>query len=170
MLTPRFSLLTLMLSLASILGLATLVHQQGSTISLQHRTVQIQELYIQELEGMVNECTSNGGSITPMPSSKTLLKAYQQYNRQYWGNALPPINVVWNDHIWPEEKQYGNWDPSNDTISVAKQHRPYESLWRATLLHEMAHVATKDEKQDHGPLFRKEMRRLMRLGAFDDLL
>lgn len=97
----------------------------------------------------------------------TLKKAYLLYNKLYFNDALPPTTVVkWGTLIGDEE---GEWTDDKEIIVNTKLRR-FHNSWRLTLLHEMAHQATDDETAEHGPRWRRLMKRLYKKGAFDDLL
>lgn len=96
-----------------------------------------------------------------------LARAYSRFNRLYFANALPPdLPVRWSRKL--PSSMYGCH--SEEGILIHAQLRPFWEVAMMTLLHEMAHEATKDERDSHGPRWRREMRRLMRLGAFDEFL
>lgn len=95
-----------------------------------------------------------------------LKRAYLRYNRLYFGNLLPTdIDLKWQK--FGGDSLYGCW--VEGYISINAKHKKLPKVWKMTLLHEMAHAATDTERSEHGPRWRKEMRRLARLGAFDRL-
>jgi hypothetical protein len=57
----------------------------------------------------------------------------------------------------------GTWE-----IWLHRCHRVVRQHTEISMLHELIHVAIKDFR--HGSIFKKEVRRLMRLKAFDDLI
>jgi len=97
-----------------------------------------------------------------------LKRAYLDYNDRYWAGKLPDdLMVKWAYGI----DAMGDSDP--EIIRINALLRRWECAWRATLLHECAHIAvdlTGPELKDHGPKFKREIRRLLRAGAFDGLL
>jgi hypothetical protein len=95
-----------------------------------------------------------------------LKRTFLHYNRRFFSSALPTDTIVkWAD-LGP---MFGIFY-SDGRLLVSKKHRKWNSVWRITLLHEMAHVATNSEHAAHGPRWKREMKRLMRIGAFDKLL
>lgn len=93
-----------------------------------------------------------------------LQSAYHDYNRLYFRSQLPSnVMVKWVKM----EKHYGR--AGGGLIEISTYIKNFPDFWQMTLLHEMAHVATDSEKADHGPRWRREMRRLARIGAFDKL-
>ena len=98
---------------------------------------------------------------------------YDIYNEMYFGHKLPVVRVGFYTHR-SEKDCYGF------TLRVAgAKHssyiclNPYFAEWgktlRATLLHEMVHVKLHN-RGGHGKKFKKEMKRLILRGAFDELL
>lgn len=97
--------------------------------------------------------------------SRILRDTYALYNRRYFGNKLPADVTC----IWLDAGPLGRWDSDINRIAINRKLKPWSKVWKETLLHEMAHVATDDEREGHGPRWRKEMLRLARIGAFDNL-
>jgi hypothetical protein len=97
-----------------------------------------------------------------------LQRTYNRFNRLYFGGKLPSdIDIRWHRYT-KESKICGESD--SEVIWVNEAHKAWPKVWQITLLHEMAHVATVNERAHHGVKWVKEMRRLMREGAFDGLL
>jgi len=94
-----------------------------------------------------------------------LQQEYLDYNKKYFNNRLPDDIKV-------------KWGRSNiymglcfdDHIMINRELMKWHSIWRMTLLHEMCHLASEDECSQHGRRWKKQMWRLMRLGAFNKLL
>ena len=91
---------------------------------------------------------------------------FEQFNRQYFANALPPYRITLHDPLIVPGV------PAAMSKYIAgycdkKRHRilleafPFPKA-EGILLHEMAHVAT---NVHHGPRFRQEMTRLAALAA-----
>lgn len=96
----------------------------------------------------------------------SLAATYAAYNRRYFRSRLPKdITLRWTSRL---PNGYGLFDGDN-TIYINRDHRKWKKMWRLTLLHEMAHLATASEKAEHGPQWLREMRRLARIGAFNKL-
>lgn len=103
-----------------------------------------------------------------------LQDAYDFFNEMYFGYKLPMVFVGFYNEKKTRKRQYGS------TLTVDKAKYPHYILlnpffkdWNdiclQTLLHEMVHVSL-DNKYEHGPKFKKEMRRLIVAGAFEDFL
>lgn len=102
-----------------------------------------------------------------MPSPNKLQKAYDEFNAAYFGSRLPTDTILsWSNRLG----QGVAGDCDADTIRISSKLRDLRPCWKATLLHEMAHLATINEEAEHGPKWQREMRRLYRAGAFDTLL
>ncbi len=100
--------------------------------------------------------------------SERLKRAYRKYNYKYFDGQLPNPPEV--KILWAEMGNQLMGYQLEDEIVLSRKYHRHDSLWRATLLHEMCHISTIDEKNEHGPKFRKELRRIIIAGAFDDLL
>jgi hypothetical protein len=104
------------------------------------------------------------------------------YNKKYFGGRLPaPGNKVRFADIeglglnGTRRNRYRTVDGRTSPcelvgVYISRRFKDTGPVSLTTLLHEMSHVATWDEKVDHGPRFYKEIRRLMKLGAFDKLV
>lgn len=94
-----------------------------------------------------------------------ITKWYREYNSLYFNNLLPAdLEVKWSQ-LNPD--CLGLY--SEGCIELNSRYRGWQRTTRFTLLHEMAHASTHNETDEHGPRWKKEMRRLAKLGAFDDL-
>lgn len=100
-----------------------------------------------------------------MPAKSSALKlAFLAYNRQWFDNRLPTDTIV----KWSSSVDYmGSFE--DGTITINSTFKRWNSVWRLTLLHEMAHLLTENEQEEHGPRWHWEMHRLARAGAFDPL-
>jgi hypothetical protein len=100
---------------------------------------------------------------------------YGFYNVKYFDSKLPPKVKI----KIGKGRKFRKWKKVADSLShpeiakpkitVTYKHRRYPNGLRQHLLHEMAHIATCDETEHHGPKWKKEMRRLAKEGAFDDI-
>ena len=97
--------------------------------------------------------------------SQALLEStYRKYNKKYFGNKLPKdIDLRFGYTHGCLGYQLGE----EIVLSKNKAYRR-DSIWRGTLLHEMAHLCI-EESHDHGPRWQKEMMRLARVGALRDV-
>lgn len=98
-------------------------------------------------------------------------RLYREYNRKYFRGALPPRAKILMALNWPLDR-WGRCERDENgrfTIILNNKLCSLERAFRWTMLHEMAHIPTMKESDDHGPKWRKEMRRLARVGAFEDV-
>lgn len=101
-----------------------------------------------------------------MPSKLTA--QFTEYNDLYFNGELAPDTIVkWSSVLDPIV--VGDFD-GDRTIRLNAALKNFRPVWKLTLLHEMAHQATPNEVEEHGPQWHREMRRLYRAGAFADLL
>jgi len=120
---------------------------------------------------------------------KKLRRWYRQYNRRYFGGRLPEemslVEVCGSQiprHDLGVFSRGGGWRHDLDKRGRKKKgsrieipgpaiflrtDNRYECDVRLTLLHEMVHATG---VYNHGPKFRKIVHRLMRAGAFDELV
>lgn len=103
-----------------------------------------------------------------LSSVSKLKDQFLEYNVLYFGGQLPTDTIViWSRTLRPTV--CGEFDGDN-TIRINAGLRLFRPCWKTTLLHEMAHLATLDEAEEHGPRWNREMKRLLRIGAFEGLL
>ena len=113
-----------------------------------------------------------------------LEEVFRTYNHRYFGGRLPNCEVVWSSpkkkflgHFVPVEHYIQKSDGTEQTvritylIEISRRLKFSNKLWGATLLHEMVHLKLrgKEGKSDHGHKFQREMKRLVKLGAFNGL-
>ena len=92
-----------------------------------------------------------------------LQRAYDEYNQLYFGGKLShDILVKW---VRLPRRLMGQADLEG--IDINLNLRGTSCLWRFTLLHEMSHIATYTEIEEHGPMWQAEMHRLANIGAFE---
>jgi hypothetical protein len=87
---------------------------------------------------------------------------FDELNRKYWRGRLPRYRVIQRATL---HGLLGRCRNAHRTILLAP-HPSLEAL-RLTLLHEMCHIksgSTDPGYDDHGPVFLRKMRRLVRLG------
>ena len=95
------------------------------------------------------------------------------YNKRYFHSALPPAyvgfypqNMMKDSFAWtirPDGFKYATH------ILLNPYFREWKDILKQNILHEMVHVKFRN-RHAHGPKFKKEMRRLMLAGAFDNTL
>lgn len=111
-----------------------------------------------------------------MRSHPTLKRLYREYNRRYFAGKLPNIWIIFGQaREWRASKLgkttcaatfYEDGIPIGIAIRYYK-HKGVQYV-KTDLLHEMIHVSK--PRANHGPAFKKELRRLMDAGAFDNLV
>jgi len=108
-----------------------------------------------------------------MLTDKWLRRQYVGYNREYFHDTLPPKLPVRFGLI--RDKKIAAvtmfMDGQAVEIIVDRGLRNLPRYVNILVLHEMAHVGIGNkEKQYHGPLWRKERKRLLDAGAFTRLI
>ncbi|MDE2106978.1 MAG: hypothetical protein KGL39_57755 [Patescibacteria group bacterium] len=109
-----------------------------------------------------------------MIDNKWLRRQYVAYNKRFFHDLLPEKLVVRFADI--NDKWAGVTCFDGDTkepyeISIDKHLIKYPRYAKLVLLHELCHVSVgQKEKQYHGILFKKEIKRLLDAGAFTPLL
>lgn len=105
---------------------------------------------------------------------KWLRRQYLAYNTRFFHDLLPLDLEI---RFAPVEKaNAGEIDSYGDTgqpfrISISPYLKKLRRYTKIVLLHEMIHVSVgNQEKKHHGPLFKKERKRLLDAGAFTPLL
>ena len=99
-------------------------------------------------------------------------RLYDHYNEEYFGNKLPVVHVGFYKPgksltMGFTFRTQGARHASHITLNPI--FKKFTCVLCATLLHEMIHV--KDScKGGHGPRFKRELRRLILAGAFNELL
>jgi hypothetical protein len=101
--------------------------------------------------------------------SQTLEPVYRQYNRLYFGGKLPDINVRYGKPAHKAGGETDFWGGDPVLVTINKRYRGYGRITRIILLHEMVHVSLPVDAL-HGPRHQKGLMRLVRLGAYADLL
>lgn len=96
-----------------------------------------------------------------------LMTQFLLFNRLHFSSSLPTDTIVkWSRRIG--RSTCGLYD-GDKRIYIHSGLRPFVPVWKLTLLHEMAHLATADEQAAHGPRWLKIMHQLARKGVFDNL-
>lgn len=102
-----------------------------------------------------------------MVADPVLTRWYKKYNEKFFENRLPHDALVgWNPcegDFAEVEKKDGRFE-----LRINPQYNVAPSVWKMSLLHEMAHVSLYPYKT-HGKRFQDEMKRLSELGAFSGL-
>ena len=97
-----------------------------------------------------------------------LKRRFLFYNRKYFGGQLDPdTKVTWSRKLRGAYADCEDSEPLEIRIHI--EWKPYWDVWNWNLLHEMAHLATPQEKTHHGPRWLRLMRSLVRRGAFDKI-
>ena len=104
-----------------------------------------------------------------MGRKPTLMAVFRKYNRLYFDNKVKVSDVRFG-RIRPkgagETSFFSDCPP---IITVDRQLMSHGRFVRMVLLHEMVHASAHHDVA-HGPKFVKRIKRLVRQGAYDDLL
>ena len=107
----------------------------------------------------------------------TLYRQYLRFNRLYFGDKLPAdILIYWEPNI-PVDAAAETcpvYEVAHDKFKITMDPaiQDLRKYWKICLLHEMIHVKLwrTNPKHQHGKLFQGELRRIMELGAYKNLL
>ena len=108
-----------------------------------------------------------------------LKSLYNKYNRQFFDGKLPDILVGYattkqfkKHRVKKGTCAFTSFDNDLHTkpTAIVVHHFDGKSMLyvKADLLHEMVHVSK--PRAEHGKVFKKEMSRIISLGAFDNIL
>lgn len=97
----------------------------------------------------------------------TLPEVFRRYNKKYFGNRLKVSDVKFGKPSYNAHGETSYFDGTDPLITVSRRFLNSGRLVRLILLHEMVHV---DGYFSHDARFKRQIRRLIRLGAYDDLL
>lgn len=103
--------------------------------------------------------------------SKALESWFVHYNETFFGNKLASVVVYW--YNFRKENRHGvtTFDPGttrSTAILINKNLKNASCYALQTLLHEMIHM--KKPRAMHGPAFHKEKLRLLKAGAYNDIV
>lgn len=107
----------------------------------------------------------------PLASDPALGSEYQVINTQFFGGRLPAVRIRWE----PRLAEVGSLIAEGFRLEGATDGQVIllnpslegdDMGFRRTLVHEMVHVATKGQDQEHGPVFQARLRELSEQGAF----
>lgn len=104
-------------------------------------------------------------------SHKVLRRAYLRFNAKWFDGRLPESMEVLFTPLDGETHACCILDRASGAVESIKIDPMYAvciHLWKQSLLHEMAHVASGD--YTHGARFNKEISRLFKAGAYRGLL
>ena len=93
-----------------------------------------------------------------------LKKLFDKYNKKYFKNKLKISDIRFGKSLGLGQTDYNKQFPS---ITIIPQLKKSNRILKIVLLHEMIHVLGID---NHGPKFIRRVHRLVRQGAYDDLL
>ena len=110
-----------------------------------------------------------------LPSDPALAAEYQAINTEYFEGRLPSVTIRWEPRlagigplIAEDFRLEGITDGKLILLNPAIEND--DELFRRTLVHEIVHVATRDQEPDktqpHGPVFQSRLRWLSEQGAF----
>ncbi len=94
-------------------------------------------------------------------SDERLRNLFRRYNQLYWRGRLSRYRVVQAE--LSQERSYGYCDSRRKRFVIDPDRHSSDRELRATLLHEMAHAASREP--GHGVGFFAQMERLIKLGA-----
>jgi len=94
-------------------------------------------------------------------SDERLNRLYFHYNRRFWRSKLPQYKVRGTKL----EDALGTCDTKNREILIDVSALGTDKKVRSTLLHEMVHVAAKDDCPAHGARFWRELEHLLSMNA-----
>ena len=108
-----------------------------------------------------------------------LKRLYNSYNKQFFGGKLPDILVGYattkqfqRHRVKKGTCAFTSFDDDTHTkpTAIVIHYFPGKSTLyiKADLLHEMIHVSK--SRAEHGNVFKKERRRILLAGAFDNIL
>ena len=108
-----------------------------------------------------------------MLTDKWLRRSYVGYNREYFHDTLPAKLKVCFGVMGDKRHAAVTYFVEGQAIEIRidKSLRGLGRYSKIVLLHEMMHVSVGNrEKQYHGPMWRKERKRLLDAGAFTSLI
>lgn len=96
---------------------------------------------------------------------------YQGINEEYFSSTLPKnVEVKWGDLTLLKDMGVTNRHADGSyTIVLDPKQNPNRRIAEFTEYHEICHIATPPEVDQHGPKFQACMLRLAQEGAFKDL-
>jgi|ERR1700683_326898 len=118
-----------------------------------------------------------------MDWNKELRYWFHRYNRLYFYNNLPVVDICYalptqmgDDGPYKGEELMGEFAPGQDylcrpchSIKINWDTRRFATSVRQTILHEMVHSKVHPVR-GHGEIFKREIRRLIKAGAYEGLL
>lgn len=94
-------------------------------------------------------------------STDRLRRLYERYNRHYWAGKLPTWEIV----IASLDDEMAHVDFRAQCLRIDIAQHSSDRAVRATLLHEMCHIAAGNHGTAHGSAFLEQMEKLLRLRA-----
>lgn len=116
-----------------------------------------------------------------MRSNPALKKIYNEYNKRWFGGKLPvAVKIYWGkdgeclgqveyEGVVRRTNALQKYEKADIEIVLNKATRKFPRIFRTTILHECCHVKLLPNRH-HGDKFQQEIRRLVRIGAYNDLL
>ena len=110
-----------------------------------------------------------------LASDPALAEAYQSFNAQYFGGALPAVRVRWEwrlEEIGPLIAEGFRLEgvTNGRVILLNPALQDDAPQFKRVLCHEVVHVALSNRSDGHGPNFQALLRRLSTEGAFEGLV
>jgi predicted SprT family Zn-dependent metalloprotease len=103
------------------------------------------------------------------PSIIELQEMYKNNNKKYFSSKLPN-KVIIRYGGSDEYTGFTSYENGVFIIEINPKHNLTPNQTELTLIHEMCHVSSYPEFDDHGRKFMAELHRLMNAGVFDKLL
>jgi predicted metal-dependent hydrolase len=100
-------------------------------------------------------------------NKSALPQVFKQYNRKYFGNKLNISAIDFGKPTYHAHAETTFFDSADPIITINTRLMNSGRLVRIVLLHEMVHVSG---CMNHGRAFVRHIKKLVRLGAYDDLL
>jgi hypothetical protein len=103
--------------------------------------------------------------------SKALESWFAYYNQAFFGNKLKPVTLYWYEFRKVNKHGVTMFDQGttrSTAILVNKNLKNASCYALQTLLHEMIHM--KKPRAMHGPAFHKEKLRLLKAGAYNNIV
>lgn len=117
---------------------------------------------------------AHGNMVEDPLTTKDLSDLANAYQTKYFLGVKVTVTINVTDNAQFEAT--AAYEPDTKTIFIAKRITGMSNTVRIALLHEMIHAnlhykgLDADPTHQHPPEFKAEVKRLMKLGAYDDLL
>jgi hypothetical protein len=96
-------------------------------------------------------------------------KVFKYYRKKYFKNHIPVVSVRFGRVSRNGHAETDFWGDEPVLITISRKYINSGRIARISLLHEMMHIELGVE-EGHGEKFMRRKKRLMKQGAYDDLL